>query len=745
MTESTLVEPPATRDEGGDTGRRSTPGLTALFGCTALLGAALLFLVQPMVAKLVLPSYGGSATVWSTSSLFFQVLLLGGYVYAHLTTTRLSRRVQPRIHLVVLALPLLTLPVVLPGHAVPDDGTSPVLWLIRTLALMIGLPFVVVSTTGPLLQRWYSWTGSRRSDDPYFLFAASNLGSFGGLLAYPLLLEPRLTLDQQRLLWSVGFCVFAVLMAGCGVVAGRRREPGTALAARTPSVKAAPVGGRRLLAWTALAFLPSALMLSVTAHLSTDVAPIPLLWVVPLAIYLATFVLAFARSTRRPPVVATRVAVACCIPAAVISTLGEFVPVLPSILLNTAMLALVAYAAHARLAADRPAPEHLTLFYLVISVGGALGGLLNGVVAPVLFDRIWEYPLILVACPALLVGVVSAPDSALARRFNRHFLLVCGVLLLGVAAAAALVVVLLASHEGAWVAGAALAGVALASYPLTRRPTALALSLVLALGVAAALDSQATVERSRTFYGSYSVEERGDSRVLVHGTTAHGSQFMAADERDVPTTYYARSGPIGDVFGSRLFKRVGVIGLGAGTLAAYGTPGQEMTFFEIDPEIIRIASDPQLFSYLADSRARVRTVAGDGRLLMEKQAAGSFDLVVIDAFNSDAIPVHLLTREALRVYADTLADDGVLAIHISNRVFDLEPVLAGASRDLRWNALVGLGGEGRGARESRWVLLTRDAEELARLRGLDGWRRVDTGDVVAWTDDYSSVLDVLAY
>jgi len=723
------------RDEPvtGHTNDTRGTGIAWLFGVTALIGAGLLFIVQPMVAKLVLPSYGGSATVWSTSSLFFQVLLLGGYVYTHLATTRLSHKVQPRVHLLVLAIPLVTLPVALPASAAPGADSSPALWLLRTLALMIGLPFLVVSTTGPLLQRWYSWTDSRRSDDPYFLFAASNLGSFGGLLAYPFLIEPNLTLDHQRYLWSGGFVLFAALMAVCGIVAGLRRGDAVREVVRTRAV-VEPVGRRRIAYWLCLAFLPSTLMLAVTAHLSTDVAPIPLLWVVPLAIYLATFVLAFARSERTAPIRVTRVAVAMTVVAVVLVPGGTGLPIALVVGVNLVMLGLVGFSAHARLAADRPDPAHLTLFYLVIAVGGALGGALNGLLAPVIFDRVLEYPLALICAPLLLVGLQASPSNWFSRRYHSAFVGVVVAIVLF-----SLYLVAIAGLGSAGLPGIVVVPVLLLvlAWGFGRHPKALAASLALVFVASAAWHAAETINRTRTFYGSYSVVERDDKHLLVHGNTVHGVQMLDPDRRMEPTGYYESKGPLGDVFRSGDFERVGVIGLGAGGIAAWGSPGQTMKFFEIDPEIVKIARDASLFTYLADSAADIELAEGDGRLLMEREDRASFDLIILDAFNSDSIPIHLLTRDAMRIYADRLKSDGLLVIHISNRIFDLEPVLAAAADDLGWEARIG-----RSSR-SWWVALSPAADRISSLPTNATWQPIATEDPVRWTDDYSSVLDVL--
>jgi hypothetical protein len=715
--------------------RGGSPGVTLVFAAAAFLGAFLLFVVQPLVARLVLPSYGGSPSVWSTSSFFFQVLLLLGYLYSHWTTTRLGRSRQPWVHLVVLLGPLVVLPVALPSDAAPTDH-SPVLWLLRTLVLMIGLPFVVVSTTGPLLQKWYSWTSAHRSEDPYFLFAASNLGSFGGLLAYPVLIETTMSLDQQRLAWSLGFGVFAVLTASCGLVAARSNR----FPARThdEALSIAGLSRRQILAWLALSFLPSALMLAVTSHITTDIAAIPLLWVIPLAIYLATFVVAFARQSREIPVTATRMAVGLGFAA----SLGGALPggnVMLQVGLQLLMLALVGYAAHARLAAGRPDPAHLTTFYLVVAVGGALGGLLNGLIAPTLFDRVLEYPLVMIAIPLLMFGV-RTPGLADEHRaaWKSAALVLVGAVALASAVGA------FTGRPGLWVLAfpcLVLLAVTL-GLRLSREPALLITALIVVFGAILMADQLRAIDQRRTFFGSHQVRETDDMHLLLHGTTLHGSQFL--DERSsVPTTYYTPSGPLGAVFRRGDFQAIGAIGLGAGTVAAYGKPGMSLTFFEIDGAVADIATTPKFFTYISDSRADVDIVLGDGRLEIAEQPKGSFDLIILDAFSSDAVPVHLLTVEAMRTYGERLRPGGVIAVNVSNKVFDLGDVIAGSAAKLGWYGAQDEGGDrADGGSLSRWVVVSPSTELVDTLKEQEGWDELDT-DRVLWTDDHSSILSAL--
>ena len=724
----------------GATTRRERPragaGIALLFTLTAFVGAGLLFTIQPLVARLLLPAYGGSATVWSTCSLFFQTLLIVGYVYTHVTTTRIPRRAQPWLHLLVLAAPLLVLPVVLPTDAVPDADHSPVGWLLRSLVVMIGLPFVVLSTTGPLLQRWYSWSDGPRRDDPYFLFAASNVGSFGGLLAYPFLVEPRLTLEQQGVAFTGGFVVFAVLTAACGMVAAR----GTA--ARQGPVASAPSerpSWADLTRWCGYAFLPSCLMLAVTHHLSTDVAPIPLLWVAPLSLYLATFVAAFAVRSRVVTATWPRAAAGLGMATLALAPLAAAVSLWVTIAVNLLLVVVAGYAAHRLLAARRPDPEHLTTYYLAVAVGGALGGVVNGLLAPVVFDRVLEYGLVVALLPLLGLGA-TWPTADHGRTRTRWLL--GGLVVLLVAAA---VPALLDSRGGGGVTVAllALAAFTLLGWVLARMPVGMTGALVVAVIATALISDNGVVLRERTFYGSYTVHATDLMASLDHGTTMHGLQLRAPSLRGEPTTYYGRDAPLGDLLGELDASRTAAVGLGVGTLATYGESGDRITFLEIDEAVADIARDERFFTFLSDSAADVNVRIGDGRLLMADQPEHALDLVVLDAFSSDAIPVHLLTREAFTLYAARVATGGAIAVHVSNRHFDLVPVVAAAGAHLGWTGAVGRGGEGIEVRPSTWVVLSPDRALVDALMALERWQPLALDDTVVWTDDYSSVLTVL--
>lgn len=742
MTDTNVLPAPHERAVAPAIERRGV-GIAVLYAVTSFVGAALLFMVQPLAAKLILPSFGGSATVWSTSSLFFQVLLLLGYLYAHLSTRRFGAFWQPRAHVLVLLIPLLALPIALPTNAAPDADASPAMWLLRVLAVMVGLPFLVLSATGPLIQRWYSWSRGPRADDPYFLFAGSNLGSFVGLLSYPLLIEPTFTLSEQKWGWSWAFVAFLVLMAACAttVRSTRGEQRDAAPAEETPRPTTAQV-----LTWGALAFLPSCLMLAVTSHISTDVAPIPLVWVLPLAVYLASFVAAFARTTRQAPANLTRVAVAGAFLAGVVSLVAVKLPIVLVVSLDVALVALVGYAAHSRLATTRPAPGHLTTFYLVISAGGALGGLVNGVVAPLLFNRVWEYGLTLAAVPLLMVGISAKVSNWITRRYHPAFRLAVGLILTLVVMLLATVVLMSQADSRISAILIVIFAVGAVGWLVARAPVVLALSLLIATATIGVQAMTAAMLTERTFYGSYRVIAEGGMHKLVHGTTVHGIQWWDKAERDVPTAYYAQEGPLGDVMSAVSSTRTGIVGLGAGGIAAYARPGDHFTYYEIDPAIARVAEDHHFFSFMEDSPATIDVVLGDGRLKLEEEPEGEFDLLILDAFSSDSIPVHLLTREALKVYLARLSSGGTLVVHVSNRIFDLKPVLAAGASDAGLVAMAKQGGatERADSQPSEWVVLSPSPDLRGTLRD-EGWSQLKPDGARVWTDDYASVLSALKW
>ncbi len=695
-----------------------------LFTVASFLGSFLLFLVQPMAARFLLPLAGGSASLWNTAMVFFQVLLLAGYVYAHVSTTRFGVR-QPLTQVVLVLVPLAFLPVAVPDGWVLSGG-SPALWVLGVLAVTVGVPFFALATSSPTLQRWFSLTDHPDAADPYFLYSAGNVGSVAALVGYPLAVEPMLTLDQQAGVWALVYVAFVVATSACALVVRRSTSTGATPAEVTP---VAPISWVRRRRWVVWAFVPSALMLGVTRHLAADVASFPLLWIVPLLLYLTTFIIVFSGRSQRSPERARLILVAGSIVVAV-SMVRRLDALLFVVGAHLVWFFCAALVSHHRLAADRPPPARLTEFYTLISIGGALGGIFASLVAPVVFDSVVEYPIVIVAS-LLLAG----RDDRAGRLADARGLATIG---LGVAAAA----LIYADHL---VAGpAVLAVTGLVAAVALRRPVVVATVVGLGLAAAIAVPQPGVIFQDRSFFGVSRVVAGDGHTTLVSGTTAHGHQFADPDLATTPTIYYAPEGPVGQLFQAVDDRdRVAVIGLGAGALAAYGRPGDVYTFYEIDPVVVDIATDPSLFTYLTDSEARVEIVLGDGRTGIDGSEA-RFDIVVVDAFSSDAIPTHLLTREAIDLYLDRLDPDGVLAVHVSNRFFDLRPVLGRAARELGVEArqqlyVPGTTSDPVSTTASRWVVIG----EPAALDAATGSAWDPLGGGPLWTDDYSNLLAVI--
>jgi spermidine synthase len=725
-------------------GAASAAAATALFSATVFVSAALLFLVEPMFAKMVLPLLGGTPAVWTTCVVFFQAVMLLGYAYAHIVAHYLTPSRQMALHAVLLLAVGLTLPVVIPpGWTPPVEGT-PIPSLLLLLSTALGAPFFVVSATAPLLQKWFSRTSHPSAHDPYFLYAASNLGSIVALLAYPLVVEPWLPLTVQSSSWAVGFSSFALLTIVCAVLAARFRPRRAAVEEGVEASRPAPgaVTWIRRGHWVALAAVPSSLMLAVTTFLSTDVAAVPLLWTVPLALYLLTFVIAF--STR--PLVSRRLALnamaVLALPLIVVLILGVPGPAWLIMPLHLAGFFASSLVLHGELARTRPSTRHLTEFYLWMSVGGLAGGVFNTLIAPVVFVGVTEYPLAIVLACALRPrdsrdgARISVVDVGLAVAFGT----------VGAAALAAF------TAEVSMAFASLGLGLAAALYTAcAQRP----LRLFAAVGAMVALSSLFVkgdgdlLHAERTFFGVIRVRENPEThrRTLLHGSTLHGEQSLDPALRHEPLSYYHRTGPIGqaiEALGAR-FERVAAIGLGAGSLAAYADQGQQWTFYELDPSIERIARAPEFFTYLQDCGSRCDVVLGDARLSLRSDASARYDAIIIDAFSSDAIPTHLLTRQAVTLYLQRLTQGGMLAIHISNRHLDLEPVLGALAGELGLEARIQRHRpeSGTGASASNWVVMTRSLEAMGPLRVDERWQPLTGEGTRVWTDDYSDIVSLL--
>ncbi len=776
-----------------------------LFALTLFVSASLLFCVQPMVGKMVLPLLGGSPSVWNTCMVFFQATLLLGYLWAHIGTRLLSPRRQAIVQIVLLGVGFLVLPLVIDQarvDAIPH-GESPIGWLLLTLGLAVGLPFLALSTSNPVLQRWFASTGRAGSEDPYFLYAASNAGSMLALLGYPIVVEPWLRLGGQGVAWTFGYGILVGLTGACAVAVYRSPRVITPSPSEANDAdrrdgaaerRARPVTWRRRLSWIALSFAPSSLMLGVTTYLTTDIAAIPLLWVLPLALYLLSFVIVFAR---RPIPFHPRVNRALCltsVPLIVAWVTEATHPAWVLVPLHLFLAFAAAVLCHRRLAQDRPAARDLTEFYLLMSVGGVLGGLFNAVVAPMLFSRVFEYPLVMLLACALLPDepreepAAEGADEGAANGGTGTGTGTGGTTgwtgrtrLLDLGAPAMVGALTFALILGVQAFGLAIGrestllmfcGPAILAYSFVKRPrrfaaAMLALLLVASFTYVGIHGRQMHTERN--FFGVSRVtrDPAGPFRLMVHGSTVHGRQWLAEDAAafgvpaNEPLAYYHRTGPIGQVFAMLASERpearpVAVVGLGAGAIASYRRPGQELVFYEIDPAVAAIASDARFFTFLRDAPGAggpPAIVLGDARLRLRDAPQSHYGLLVIDAFSSDAVPIHLVTREAIALYLSRLRpDDGILAMHISSRFVDLAPVLAALAADANLVCLVrdDAGGppdeeEPPGKEPSRWAVFARDEAHLGSLGRDERWRPARGWPGASpWTDDWSNLLGTLA-
>ena len=729
--------------------------ILALYALTVFSSAMLLFAVQPMFARMALPLLGGSANVWNTALVFYQATLLAGYVYADLSTRLLDVRRQAVLHVAVLLAPLVVLPIrIAPAWTAPI-GVDPTLALLGLLAGAVGLPFFAVSTTAPLLQRWFTKTGHPAAADPYFLYAASNVGSFLALLSYPLIVERLLPLTRQARWWAIGYGVVVVLVVASALGMLRQNDVSRATALEPDQTSTPGAWTKRRARWLVLALIPSSLMLGATTHISTDLAAVPLLWIVPLSIYLLSFVLVFSR---RPPPHQLFVRLLPIVAFAVTFMLAvkAIEPILFVIPLHLVLLFTVSMVCHGELARDRPGPEMLTEFYIWMAAGGVLGGAFNALIAPLLFQSVVEYPLMIVA--ALLVAPSRSPRASsvaagrpvwITRAVDLGVAIVLGALTLSL---------LIGMEATTFTARSkylvALGLPVLIAFAFSRQPVRYGLSIGAVLFVSATFGGSRghVIHSDRTFFGVHRVviDPSGSYRQLLHGSTIHGLQSLDPARRREPLGYFSANGPAGQILTSSVRRpaRIGVVGLGNGTLAAYALPGEPWTFFEIDAAVERIARDRRWFTFLTDSPGSIHVVLGDGRLSLNA-AHDRYDLLILDAYSSEAIPLHLMSREALAVYFARLAPRGVLALHISNRHFDLAPVVAALAQDagvewrVRRDEMRDPNEARRGNVPSTWAVLTRDLGSIGPLAADPRWRKVTPAAGHVWTDDYSSLLSAL--
>ena len=711
------------------------------FTLTLVLSAGLLFAVQPMFAKMALPLFGGSPAVWNTSMLFFQAALLLGYGYAHWISSRLSVRQQVCVHAALLLAAMLALPIGIPSDWTPGRGDDPGLTLFWTMLLALGAPFVVVSATAPLLQSWFGKGALTRTDDPYFLYAASNFGSLTALLAYPVAIEPLLDLRDQSATWSGGFVLLIGFVVACGLatLVGAVAVDGQS---KSGSEAIAPISARRRLHWIALSFVPSSLLLSATTYITTDIAAVPLLWILPLALYLLSFVVTFARTPlprhswvlRITPYVVTLFLIASRFAVGNASLL---------LLVHLVLLFTLALMCHGELARRRPPSGNLTEFYLLMSLGGVLGGVFNAMIAPLLFNDLYEYPLAIVLACLLYPGTWD-------RRPGAAIGIAIAVL------AVALITEYFADDMHKLVKVSVFGALGIVAFGCYRNPLrfGLAAAAIMSAPLLMRAVDGSIIEQERNFFGVYKirVDAARDLYILSHGTTVHGAQHIGLDGPPEPIVYYSRRGPVGQLFASldpASLREVGVVGLGAGSISCYRQPGQNWTFFEINPSIVAMAQSGRHFTFMKSCAPDARIVIGDARLSLESERSGRFDMLVLDAFSSDSIPVHLLTREAFKTYLDKLEPDGLLVIHVSNRYLNLVPAVANLGGEMHMKVLkrtfMPTSEEAdRMITGATWMVLSKNAPLIARLASDTRWREIAPNpDFPTWTDSYSNIWSVL--
>ncbi len=727
-----------------------------LFSGTLLVSATLLFFVQPMVGKMLLPMLGGTPSVWNTCMVFFQALLLAGYSYAHYSVKFLGLRRQTLIHVFILFLPLLSLPIVFSDDALPTQS-NPIGWLLQQLLVYVGLPFFVVSSSAPLLQKWFSALDHPDSEDPYFLYSASNFGSLVALLAYPLVIEPTLDVQTQSRFWMYGYVLLILLTASCAYWVKKSSKTGLTQAPQAGNQS--PVTSHDRILWICAAMIPSSLMLGVTTSLTTDIAAVPLLWVIPLAIYLLTFTLVFAKHPPVPHELMVRL-----LPfAALLLTPFLFsysvldVGDLSGLLLplHFAVFFIAAMVCHGLLANNRPSADHLTEFYLWISVGGVVGGILNAIIAPLVFSSLLEYPIMLIFACALPAFNKNRPD-----KLQRNDLLIPLIIVIGG----------LGLHRlflNLNLESGPLAGLPVLLIPILiclkyrRKPLRFAISLaavMLIFHTTLITFYDNTLIVNRNFFGVKRVVN-SDSRQLhmfIHGGTTHGYQSTIPERRHTPMAYYHRSGPIGDVFAEIASRNsaspIGIIGLGCGGMAAYAEPGQVFDFYEIDPMIDRIAKNPEYFSYLADCQGICRTFLGDGRLSLKSVPDKSYAVIILDAFSSDSIPTHLVTREAIQLYLRKLKQDGFIVFNATNRFVDITRLLGNLAADanlvayIRSDLKISKQEFLSGKTGSQYVVMAHQTDHLGHIADNPEWTRLLPGAKPAiWTDRFSNILGIITW
>lgn len=732
---------------------KSSWALVSVFTLSIFLSATLLFSVQPLFAKLVLPLLGGSSSVWNTAMVFFQGTLLAGYIYAHLISKYLKLSLQILCHLIVLSLGLLFLPLAIASGWTPPEGGAQAYWLIGLFAVSVGMPFFAISANAPLLQRWFSRTSHADADDPYFLYSASNAGSLLSLCLYPILFEPLLRLREQTALWAVGYVILGLVILACGYFTLKNKAPMSQMISKDRVETAAPNLKSRLM-WIALAFIPSSLMLGVTSHITNNIASAPFLWIMPLALYLLTFIIVFAKK----PIISSTT-LSYLLPVAIIAALvlNYFVKMnfFVGIAINLLCYFVIALACHMRLVDTRPSAAHLTEFYIWMSFGGMLGGAFNALLAPLVFSKIYEFVIIL---SLAVFAHYQFDDKNNADAMGLKKALIC----IGFVVLTFLGMRLVTLSLGMTII---LSGVflsfGLSSLALKKKTTFLMLmGVVLPLSFVFTSISEKDVLNDRSFFGTLHVvakkTKHGVLHTFEHGDTIHNYQFQDDSLKKIPLAYYASGTSFdrGLKFARSLSAddefNVSLIGLGAGAMACYEKPTDNWVYFEIDPAVVKMATNEKYFSYMKECSYEADIRIGDARLKLNDIAEGSQDYIMVDAFSSDSIPAHLLTMEALELYRSRLKPNGLIFFHTSNRVLDISSVVVTlaehsglASRYIKIGDFEGNIYEEFS--ELSYAVIVGTQEQMRQLDQFDeNWKRIiPSPDVGLWSDDYSHILGTL--
>lgn len=729
-----------------------------LFAATLFVSASIMFVLQPMFGKILLPLLGGSPAVWNTCMVFYQTILFLAYLYAHYISIRQSKQRQILIHAGVILISFSALPLALPENTLPPTDSDPTFWLIGILSLAIGLPFFVVSTTSPLLQKWFANVGHHTSGDPYYLYAASNVGSLLALLSYPFFIEPNIGLANQKTFWAIGYIALCLLICACAFMLWKIHSIKTTETSKPEATIEALTTPTKLY-WLALAFVPSSLLLGLTNFISTDIASVPLLWIIPLTLYLLSFILVFSKFGYKIHGLMVKLQPMVLLPFIAYSFINPAVlPYWVNLILHLATFFLAIMVCHGELAKHRPHTKYLTDFYLIMSFAGMLGGMFNTFVAPFIFNAVYEYPIMIIA--ALLLR----PRLFKSQRFWQQKLMF-DCIFPGIVLVTGLIIYASVDNLPHYLdlIGTALIMFTGLIYSFRDRPSSMAIFTATLIFFTIALHGllSNSLFQKRTFFGVISVRE---SKLLneqgkpekyhefYHGTTKHGAQRLPAHLKTTPLTYFSRQGPIGQFFKEyddvNAQWNIAVVGLGAGTLSCYAKRSQQWKFYELDPDIVEVAQNPKYFSYLQLCGKNHIIKVGDARLSILKEPDHSLDLLIIDAFSSDSIPTHLLTQEAFTLYFKKIKTNGILAFHITNRHLALKKVVSNHAKTMKFASLIQ---EFRPTTDiplvmaTDWVIMAKDKTKLTPLEQsqLGNWQQLPLYfDMKLWTDDFTNIVTI---